>query len=214
MSDPARVLNYAPPPRSLPWRRIGIVVIVFLIYGAIGGVLGALIAPKPGYLATGILSWNGWNADGSAVAAFYAALQKQMAEMRSPESLAKVSATLKTQGVNVDPPTLAGSLKLETPKGTNLITVSFSDRDPNVARVVPNAVMQVAAEQASAVADPPSPIGEPIRPANPIVIVNTGLGGAFPIPSPRIAFASAGVVAGLAVAVLVLLYQRTRRVKA
>jgi capsular polysaccharide biosynthesis protein len=204
MPDAPSVLQYATPPSRLvfPWRRIGRVTLLLIIYGAIGGLLGWTTCPPIRYEAKGMLMTApviSSHSSEATAAELQDAIRRNMNATSSPEHLASVATNLKQVGIDVDPSTLAASLTFGNPKGTDLIAIRIRHRDRKTAESIARVVMA----------------GFPLNPRRTDDIGTYILSDgsiSHPISQSRV-FTTGGFFAGLLVCLLVLIQQRRRQLK-
>jgi polysaccharide biosynthesis transport protein len=121
--------------------RYPIVIVLGLIFGAVGGAVG-YFSQKPGYTATGMIEVSPMVKSVDNIEKvrpmFNAFMRVQVEILRSPKLIESALQTdvWKGTGRGSDAETIgafASGLLVDSPKSSNLINISFTDPDPTVA---------------------------------------------------------------------------------
>ena len=202
----APVLDYAqarPSPVKRLLRAAILIALVLLAAGA-GALVGRALAPVTWtnmgayQLRTPIISLTSWDEEMTAYDREVAAHARTLL---TPESLEAIAADVAARGHAVPPPAqmdwLTRGLRAQPLKDSELVVISFSSRDPSLARDVVAAAVRLAITQ---------PAGE----LN-LRVINGGNG---PVPTRSPAAPGGGAIAGAAVASIALQLVQRRRTRA
>jgi capsular polysaccharide biosynthesis protein len=184
------VLAYAPRAPRLLWRRLVTFAAMASICTAVGALVGWAIAPPAVYESTGLFQVRSVSVSSAAEVqpVFRREVQRNVDAVSSSWNVQRASQALAGNGIAISPESIAPSLRVENPANANLVSVSFTHRDPaTAASVVSELLTRFPLKSVDPKAEDPA-MGNGIR------LINDG-SVPFPISHVR-SFTLAGAMAG------------------